>query len=393
MLQRKLGRLVAVFAALLVASCSLVACSSASGGGSSNAAGGTTSSGAVSNPSDQAWFKHFQSVVAKGYQGDGTALPPAGPAAVKGKSVWYISPGESCLGCAQVGAGFKAAAKELGWKLTYLDSKLDPANTSAGIQQAIAAKADAIVPTFFDCSAIKNALEKAKAAGIPTVTVFAADCNPSLFSATVPLDGKPGNQGLENYTYVKTAWAITKTGGNAKAILIKEDDLNSVSEETAGFNRAMSQCPSCQTVATINLTESNYANIQALVAAALAKHPEANVLQVPEGGFLPGGIKAAVEQAGRQKRLYIIGAACDGGEIDLMKAGWTIVCGGYSQNQNGYMAADYVNRLLAGETPGDLPQVGIGYQLVDADHNLPKQGDQWVDPTDYLTAYRDAWNK
>jgi ribose transport system substrate-binding protein len=384
MFRRKFTKLLVTLVAVVVtATCALSACSQA---------GTEIRSASQSSHVNEAWFKDFEATVAQGYAGVSVEDPPAGPPAVKDKTVWYISAGEACVGCAQIGSGFKDAAKILGWNLKYVDGKLDPAVVSAAIDQAVAAKADGIAMAIFDCSTIKNALEKAKAAGIPVVSTFSTDCDSPLFTALTTLDGKPAAFGLRAYTSVKTAWAITKSGGNVKAIDIKEDDVQSVVQEEKGFQDAMAKCDSCQTVATIDLTLSTSGNIQALLSAELAKHPEANVVTIPFGGLLPQGARAAIEQAGRQKNnMFVIGAACDGGEIDLMRADWNIVCGGYQQKQNGWMAADFINRLLAGETASKLPTVGIGYQLVDRDHNMPKDGDEWTIPTDYAAAYRAAW--
>jgi ribose transport system substrate-binding protein len=54
---------------------------------------------------------------------------------------------------------------------------------------------------------------------------------------------------------------------------------------------------------------------------------------------------------------------------------------------NGYGIADTVNRALAGE---EQVAQGIGWQTIDADHNLPASGG-YVAPVDYKSAYRTLW--
>ena len=35
---------------------------------------------------------------------------------------------------------------------------------------------------------------------------------------------------------------------------------------------------------------------------------------------------------------------------------------------------------------------GIGIQIIDATHNLPAAGQNWVDPVNYKADYEKAWN-
>ncbi|MFE4757922.1 sugar ABC transporter substrate-binding protein [Streptomyces mirabilis] len=345
----------------------------------------TTSADSQSAP----WLKEIKNNVQAQYKGKHLDLVTSGPKAVKNADVWYVSCGEAVSGCASAGAGFKQAASALKWKLTYVDGKFDPNTVSAGIEQAVAAGAKAIGINVFDCAAIKTALQKAKAAGVPVVSTWSTDCSPSLITAITSFAGTNPKRGLTDYSTDKINWAVAATGGKAKVIDVYETDLQSTIAQETGYRQGMTACPTCSTVETVKVTVNGLPNLQALVSAALTKHPEANVVNIPYGGLLAAGVQAAVTQSGRVGSLQVVGGACDGGEQALMAKGWNIACGGYEQAQTGWMTADYINRLLSGTPASDLPKVGIGYQLVDRDHR--QKSDTFTLPADFRAAYTKVW--
>ncbi|HEX6285961.1 MAG TPA: sugar ABC transporter substrate-binding protein, partial [Acidimicrobiia bacterium] len=53
--------------------------------------------------------------------------------------------------------------------------------------------------------------------------------------------------------------------------------------------------------------------------------------------------------------------------------------------------ADSLNRIFAGEDPATLPNQGGGWQFVDAEHNIPPEGESYSPPVDFRTAYTAIW--
>jgi ribose transport system substrate-binding protein len=54
--------------------------------------------------------------------------------------------------------------------------------------------------------------------------------------------------------------------------------------------------------------------------------------------------------------------------------------------------ADTLNRVFAGDDPATFPSQGSGWQYIDADHNLPAEGDAYNPSYDYQSAYKAIWN-
>ena len=348
---------------------------------------GSSDAGETSEAPD--WLEPFQESVNEQYDGMFMDLVDSGPAAQEGKNVWYISCGESITGCALSGQGFREAGEELGWNVTYVDGKFDANEVANGIQRAVAAGADAIGYLVFDCDAVKTSLQMAADAGIPVVTSLSSDCDPSLITNTTLAGELPPN-GMKLWSAEKIKWGIVQTNGAMKLINVYQSDLGSERAQFEGLQATLADCPDCEIVENVEITAATFGNIQALVSAALTKHPEANAINITFSGMFPAGVQAAIAQAGRTQDMAIVGGACDGPELSLMQEGWNIACSGYDLAHSGWMTADYINRLLAGESPEDMPNLGIGFQLIDADHN--PGGDKWSAPVDFRSAYREVWS-
>ena len=120
-----------------------------------------------------------------------TSPPKTGPAPAKGKTVWWVSCGQSIPECSTPAAAAKKAATEVGWTFHVADGALDVNNGyPAAIRTAIAAHPDAIVVHGIDCAAIEQPLQEAKAAHIPVLGVEANDCPKSLFAGPMMYSSK-----------------------------------------------------------------------------------------------------------------------------------------------------------------------------------------------------------
>src|SRR5580698_9273674 len=86
------------------------------------------------------------------YAGTDREPPTAATKPQKGKKVWIISPSQIGESASVATNAAKEAGELVGWKMTLFDAKGDPAAFSAGIRQAIAAKADGIILHAIDCA-------------------------------------------------------------------------------------------------------------------------------------------------------------------------------------------------------------------------------------------------
>jgi ribose transport system substrate-binding protein len=95
-----------------------------------------------------------------------------------------------------------------------------------------------------------------------------------------------------------------------------------------------------------------------------------------------------VAQSGNGQLVIASDGSPDG--LDLVRNGQVAVeTGGQSYEWWGYAVMDSLNRLFAGE---DVVDQGLGWQPVDADHNLPAEPGSPVEaPFDVPAHYEAIW--
>ncbi|WP_033289288.1 sugar ABC transporter substrate-binding protein [Amycolatopsis jejuensis] len=364
MIRHRLRIVVAV--AALAALTTLSGCSATAGGGES-AAGSTSAA-------DLAWAKELTD---RHLAGTDRALPASGPKAVPGKNVWVVSCSSTGAGCNLPAQGVAEAGAKLGWRVTVVDGKINPAVYNSGIRNAIAAKADAVVLTGVDCASTQAAIKDAKAAGIKVFGVNALDCDDKyagggtkLFSGAMPWG--PENQAYGEFldTHVGpaiAAWVITKTNGTGNILLMTEAD-NAATRHVGDAEAATlaQRCRGC-TVNTVAFTGADLlAGLQAKVSAALGKYPKADVVMVPIDAAVSLGTSAAVQQARASgRRILLVGQEGVPASVGLVKQGIQDYAAGRPMTWAGWAAADELNRLFAGQP---LVDEGIGFGAMDQDH-------------------------
>lgn len=338
----------------------------------------------------------YAAMLASLYKGKVVPPPTSGPKAVKGKSVWFISCGSQFEACVANEKGIRAAAKKLGWKLTVFDGKVLPSLASQGIRQAIAAKADLIAESAYDCATIKAPLQEARAAGIPVVAAGASDCNAQggqkLFAGNTYLyDGGDFGKFLYQWSVFKAQYIGAKSKGTAKVIDVHE--VSSYVQQLAhkGFLKGLKSCPTCKIVATVPYDWAHVTDLTQKVSAALLQHPEATAINLPADTLIPSFVQGPVRQAGRQGKLIVMGGEGYRPNIQLIRDGVQTAAMAFSSEWTGWALADVGNRILALGTKAKIPNEGSGFQAVDLQHNLPKPGQAYTPPIDFAAAYAKLW--
>lgn len=375
----------ALFAALLL-SVTLVACSSntastpSSSGGSTDISFATTAANAA-------------------YASTDTAPPTTGPAAVKGKKIWYISCGQLAIGCSAPAAAAQEAAQAIGWDFTLYDGAFNDQNKySTGIQQALAAGANGIILGGVDCSAVQPALEQAKAAGVMVVAFEAFDCDdPSvggaaLFSAPAALTSPTSTwkDFIQSWGALKADWIISNSNGTAQVINLMHEGHLLGDYLNDGFTTEMAKCAGCSIVATVPILDADLTSpgLGTKTSAAILAHPTANYIEAPYDSFLPLGVDAAVTQSGQAGKISVIGGEGYAANLDLIRSGGTqTAAAAWSVSWAEWSLADTLNRLFAGQAPATA---GVGFTLIDKDHNLPASGADF-EKVDYRQAYKAIW--
>ena len=381
---RRVRVLLSAVSVLVVLGLSLAACSSNSdsssssspGSGSSSSAGsGSQSSGDVSS-----YLAAAQQIVQQGYKGTDRALPSSSPPPAKNKSVWVISLSQALAGEAIPADAAMVAGKALGWNMHLVDGQGNNTTINAAVEDAIAAKANGIVLAAIDCGQVKSALQRAVAAGIKVSGLLGLDCNdplsggngPSLFSSGI---GYPGGEGAFTQQLGETmaVYVIAKTAGTGSILEITEHDNAVTTYAYNGANAELAKCTQCK-VYKLNITYQNILNnqLQSMVQAALAQHPNVQWVMAPYDAAIPLGISAAIQASGRAGQIKLMGNGGFASNITLIRQGKQTADVGNPAQWTGWAAVDELNRVFNGK-----PQVdeGFGYQFIDSSHNMPS-GDQ-----------------
>lgn len=379
-----------VTAALMTAALALAGCSTPGSSSSAAKSGGTSVASA-------------KAAVQKNYAGTDGPVPSSGPAAAKNKSIWVITCGQAGAGCAVPGNATVAAARAIGWRATICDGKLNPSVYGECVSTAAAARPSAIVLVSVDCQFVKAPLQRAKAAGIKVFGVNNFDCDSQ--GAAKLFDGQIRYHGFNSFKdYVGKGlgssigdYIIAKTDGKAKTLLVRQDDNLAAKSNVDGIDTKLAGCGSCTTYTlTVTLNDMVSGGLADKVNAALTRHPDANAVAAPFDAALSLGVAQGVAKSGR--KLLVTGLEGLASNIALIKKGEQTMAAGTPAVWTGWAAVDELNRIFANQP---LVDEGIGFQSVDAQHNLPTVTEFYdgnVDASgkprqDYKAVYLKSWGK
>ena len=380
-------RWAATAAVLLLTGGLLTACSSDDGNDATKTTTGpSTSADSTSSKVDLApWYK-----------GTNEEPPKKGPVPVKGKDVWLVSCGQFSASCAAMTKGAEEAGAELGWTTNMCDSKLQFELSAQCVRQALAADADAIVLLGGECKSIKQALVEAKVAKVPVASANGADCDdPVLGDSTAPLFAVPvtgSSQTPDTFDLfhtigvVQAEWLIDQTDGQAKVLSIYPGQ-GQASAAYLGLKERLAECSGCELVDTLMIQGPDTPQVRQKAESSLLQHPEINAVAVPFDAYFVLGLQQGLTASGRD--LKVIGGQGDPPNMDFIRAGGSGQAAAVATDMPwwGWASMDALVRHFAGEK---LVAEGVGFQLVDREHNLPKSG-PYVGPIDFRPAYEKLW--
>jgi ribose transport system substrate-binding protein len=373
------------------------ACSSSAGSPASSG----TSSGPVNQQAPQATTAGSKEPAALKplYQGTMKSPSTASRPAVKGKKLVIISAGQSSISSSVPVDAAEAAAKAIGWQVSVYDEQLNPANAPGLMRQAISSGADGIILDATDCPTVKGPLQEAKARGIVVVGIYSFDCNDPIFGPggkalfTGDIDygvaGAAIDQFTESYGAAQADAMIAATGGKAQVIFFNDNEFTVLKYTGEGFLKEIAKCSGCKVVDKVNFTGTELGSVlQQKASAALLQHPEANAVKSPYTAATILGISAAISQSGRAGQIFSMGGEGFTPELDLMRAHQGVNAVMIAPSDwTGYAAVDTMNSLFRHARPA---YSGLGWELVDATHNLPPAG-PFVSKINFKAIYEKAW--
>lgn len=366
---------------------SLAACSS-----SKLAATASSPPSSATAPADSATVTTAQAEINK-YTSVPAFVPPNAPfkvASLKGKTIAIVMIDETTPSLLSTLQGVQAATKLVGLKTTVYDAKDTPSEMTAGVAQAVATHASAIVLIGVSAQLTAKQLVAAKAAGIPVVMA-----NNSEPDASAPGQGSGPNiyaTAAPDYTLqgrLAADAAIVATGGNAKAILFTTDGIDPAPAVLKGLQEGMAACSTCTVLDTRHVQIQDWFDgaLASDTTSVLTTDHSANVV-LPIYVTMATFMIPAARQAGSKVSFFSTSAPPD--EAKLLETSPSLGgLAGMSDYEIGWLATNQAMRGMLGLAPGN-PTVPTRY-LTAATVKQDGTSEDALYGNAYLAGYKTLW--
>ncbi len=375
---RKAGfglRRTTAWSAVLIATAALAAgCGSSDDGSASTAAGTGTGSGTAAQPTGgaSAAAKTVADASKPITAWDGFDEPIRPPA---GKRIVAIECSSLGVGCVQGAKAAEEAAQAIGWKADVVNGKGDPTVWNSAIQAAVAAKADGIVLFAISPALVKDAVAKAKAAGVPVVAAYVGPKADSLVVSDAQQGGK-----------IMAAYLADASGGKANALVLNDAEFVLTDERNkAMVSELQTICPDCKTKDVEFTFATMPTKLPGQVAAALQADPTIDYVVVPFDAAVQF-VRQGIQQAGSKAKV-----ASFEGDPSTMKTigdGTQAADLAVPNTWAGWQSVDDLVRLMQGEPVKNAP---LPVRLF-TDANKADAAN-WDGDLDFRAKYRELWGQ
>lgn len=290
----------------VVSALSLAACGSSGSPSSSatpSADSGSSAGGASAGAGGDAAVSAAQAELDK-YTAKPVFIAP-GPALdakpLAGKTIAIVAIDQTTPSLQLAAQGVKAAAAKLGMKTTLFDAKDNPSDMTAGVEQAVAAHAAAIVLDGIPVQLVTSQLKSAAAAGIPVVNAdngsSIAPSPDGVFANATPDFDLSGRLAADA--------AVVATKGQAKAILVGTEGITPGAELLKGLTDGIKACSTCSIVTTKSVQIQDwFSTLTSTTTSLLQTNPSANVM-LPIYVTMAMQMVPGVQQAGAADRVKL----------------------------------------------------------------------------------------
>jgi ribose transport system substrate-binding protein len=307
---------VALLAACSNSSSSSTSAPSSSAPSSSAASASATSSTASGLAKAEAMVTQLSAVTTK-YPVPTT--PVSGVSALKGKTVYYVPLVAAIPGFAATAVSMKASLAKAGLKLQVCDGQGNPSAIAACVGQATGAGAAGIILDAAPYGMAENALNAAKAKGIP---IIIADQYPPTAN-TANTDAVTYVPGVVDQPSQIAWWTIADSKGTANAIIAQEVDSPSSKQYVTNSLPIYSQyCPGCK-ITLKTITASTNSLLASATSANILANPNATYYYTEFEDSLQPTIQGIQQSSRSNISLSVAGGSTDG--LGLLKSGSSVV--------------------------------------------------------------------
>ena len=368
-------------AALLVACVALAGCGS--GGGSSSA--GTVSASGLAKARQEVTSLE---AVTTSYPVPTAKIP--GAAGLHARTVYYIPLVQQIPGFVVTADVMKQALATVGLTQQVCDGQGQPSAIAACVQQAIAANAAGIVLDAIPYGMAQNALDAAKARGVPII--IADQLPPSGIGNTDQVSYVPG---ATSQPSAIAWWLIADSQGKANVIIAEEADSPSSQQYVTDSLPIYRQyCPAC----TVNVK-----TITATTDALLASATSSNILTHPGAGYYYTEFEDSlqptvqgIQQSGRAASLSLSVAGGSVNGLGLLKGNSVVkAVVAVDQAYAGYALTDEMLRMMtrSATVAEPYPTRLFTKQNIDSIQvtTAAQATGEWFGDTSFRTDYAKLW--
>jgi len=318
---------------------------------------------------------------------------PVDVSALSGKTVYYV-PLTAQISVFQVyGQKIGEALETAGVDLQICDGGANPSQISGCIDQAVGASAAAIVTDNVPYGMAANALDAARAAGIPV-----------LIANQIPDPQHPADETL---AYVQgpatdmitsvADWVVADSDGRATVVLQKvTDNPSTIAWAEAAEQVFAERCPDC-TVVVNEVSASNFPLIPSSTSSAILQNPDTGYVLAEFEHFVQPTI-GGVQQTPNAAQIKIVSSAATLNGLQMIGEGGQLHAdAGQNFAFQGWATADALFRMTAGL---EVPEYDYSFRLFTQDNigeiDLTDQGQasgSWYGPTDYADRFAALWGR
>ena len=260
-----------------------------------------------------------------------------------GEKVALVTPYLSAVATKEIADTFKAEADTYGWTLDVVDTGGDMGAFASRIEDVTAAGVAAIVLVSVDPAQVQDQVDKAKAAGIPVVTLDGAK------NASTALNVTSDNAVLGK---TMSEFLLEAIGNKGEVVRFFHSAHPGVHQRELAFDEVLKAHPDVKQIAEHYVqVPGQIENSQAAMDAILLANPADGAIDAVWAAWDEPGIGAnlAIEAAGR-KGIVIAGIDGNPQAIELIK-GCTAYIGTVRQGfgEMAKIAAKELNLILAGK--------------------------------------------
>jgi ribose transport system substrate-binding protein len=300
----------AITAAAVLAACSSSGSSSTSA--SSPTSGSTQAGSSASSTSAAAGgvAKAQQMVTQLEATTSSYPVPTAsikGVSALKGKTVYYIPLVQFIPGFVVTAATMKTALAKVGVNLQVCNGQGQPSAVASCVQQATGAGAAGIITDAIPYGMAQNALNAAKAKGVP---IIITDQIPP--GGTTNSDAVTYVPGVVDQPSQVAWWTIANSDGKANAILAQESDSpSSITYVQDSLSIYKQYCPGC-TVTVKSITATTNSQLASDTSSNLLTNPSATYYYTEFEDSLDPTVQGIQQSNRTNVKLSVAGGTVDG---------------------------------------------------------------------------------